>query len=109
MCRACIAPSRSGTPRWRAAGVSDESSRARADDYRAHLQGPVANRIAVQGPETKSPREDVRGYLGLRAAHSDLDGPDRVAAAQVPAAQSHVRLVPVQSRRAAPDESICLS
>src|SRR5439155_7382732 len=48
--------------------------RFRTDHHRADLQGTLANRAAVQGPQAESPREDVRGDLGQRAAYSDLDG-----------------------------------
>ncbi len=104
-----LAPRRSGAARRRSLGLSHESSRPWANDDRAHLQGPVANRAVLQGVETERVRQDVRQHLGQRAAHSGLDGADCPAPPQVLADDRDLRLVPVEPGRAAADESLRLS
>jgi hypothetical protein len=75
----------------------------------AHLSRPVANRALLQGAQTEPPREDVCRYLGERPPHSNLDRADRPAHSQVLAAQGALWVGVVESRRAAADESVCLS
>jgi hypothetical protein len=68
----------------------------RGHDDRGHLQGSLADRAVLQGPQTEPQGQDLRGDQRQRAQDPALDGPDRHAGAQVSPAHGAVRLVPGQ-------------
>ncbi len=102
---------RAGLGRRQRAGdrSAHQPARLRRDHHRRHLQGALADRAVLQGPQAESEGEDLRRHQRKRAAHSDLDSPDRDAAAEVAAPPVAGQLVVVQSGLAAAAEPLYLS
>ena len=66
----------------------------------------MADRAVFQSLEAESARQDVRRDLRQRVADSNLDGADCAAGPEVLAAEGPLRLVALESRRAAPHEPV---
>ena len=94
--RVVVWDGRERPPRDRAA---HQSPRFRRHHHRRHLQGTLADRAVLQGAQAEPQDQDLRRHLRERAAHPDLDSPDRHAAAQMAPSPLPRRMVALQSRR----------
>ncbi len=81
--------------------------RPRPDDHRAHLQGPLANRTAVQAPKQNL---RVKTFVGTSANELHIHiWTALIALLILKYLQLKARwMVALQPRRAAPDEPLCL-
>ena len=69
----------------------------RLHDSRRDLQGALANRTVLQGPQAESDREDLRWHQRERPPHPDLDSLDCLAPVEMAASPLQGQLVSVQS------------
>ena len=86
--------------------LPDEPPGVRGNDDRRDLQGPVADRVVLQGSQAEPQDQDVRGHECQRHQDPGVDGADHDAGPEVPPDEGSGGLVAVEPRRAAANEPV---